>query len=146
MKKFFNEFKDFAMRGNVMDLAVAVLIGAAFQAIVTSLTQDVISPILGIFGQMDFSSYVLNINGSELRYGAFITAVINFLITAFIVFLMIKALNKLMSLGHLKKEEEEEEPETKECPFCCSEISIHATRCPHCTSVLEEPAKANLSK
>ncbi|MEE0674318.1 MAG: large conductance mechanosensitive channel protein MscL [Ruminococcus sp.] len=135
MKKFFGEFKEFIMRGNVMDLAVGVIIGGAFSAIVTSLTDDIISPILGIFGGMDFSDLVAKVNGAEIRYGAFITAIINFLIMAFIIFLMVKGINKVMSLG---KKEVEEEPTTKVCPFCCSEIDIKATKCPHCTSDVEE--------
>lgn len=135
MKKFFGEFKEFIMRGNVMDLAVGVIIGGAFSAIVTSLTDDIISPILGIFGGMDFSNLVANVNGAEIRYGAFITAIINFLIMAFIIFLMVKGINKVMSLG---KKKVEEEPTTKVCPFCCSEIDIKATKCPHCTSDVEE--------
>ncbi len=135
MKKFFGEFKEFIMRGNVMDLAVGVIIGGAFSAIVTSLTDDIISPILGIFGGMDFSNLVANVNGAEIKYGAFITAIINFLIMAFIIFLMVKGINKVMSLG---KKKVEEEPTTKVCPFCCSEIDIKATKCPHCTSDVEE--------
>ena len=135
MKKFFGEFKEFIMRGNVMDLAVGVIIGGAFSSIVTSLTDDIISPILGIFGGMDFSDLVAKVNGAEIRYGAFITAIINFLIMAFIIFLMVKGINKVMSLG---KKEVEEEPTTKVCPFCCSEIDIKATKCPHCTSDVEE--------
>ena len=135
MKKFFGEFKEFIMRGNVMDLAVGVIIGGAFSAIVTSLTDDIISPILGIFGGMDFSNLVANVNGAEIKYGAFITAIINFLIMAFIIFLMVKGINKVMSLG---KKKVEEEPTTKVCPFCCSEIDIKATKCPHCTSDVEK--------
>ncbi|MEE0856953.1 MAG: large conductance mechanosensitive channel protein MscL [Ruminococcus sp.] len=135
MKKFFGEFKEFIMRGNVMDLAVGVIIGGAFSAIVKSLTDDIISPILGIFGGMDFSDLVAKVNGAEIRYGAFITAIINFLIMAFIIFLMVKGINKVMSLG---KKKVEEEPTTKVCPFCCSEIDIKATKCPHCTSDVEE--------
>ena len=135
MKKFFGEFKEFIMRGNVMDLAVGVIIGGAFSAIVKSLTDDIISPILGIFGGMDFSDLVAKVNGAEIRYGAFITAIINFLIMAFIIFLMVKGINKVMSLG---KKKVEEEPTTKVCPFCCSEIDIKATKCPHCTSDVEK--------
>lgn len=132
MKKFFSEFKTFIMRGNVLDLAVGVIIGAAFQAIVTSLTSDIISPILGIFGGMNFDQLVFTINGATIGYGKFITAVINFLIMAFIIFLIVKLVNKIMSFG--KKPEPEKEPTTKKCPFCCSEIDIKATKCPHCTS------------
>lgn len=132
MKKFFAEFKEFVMRGNVLDLAVGVIIGAAFQAIVTSLTNDIISPLLGIFGGMDFSDMSFTINGATIAYGKFITAIINFLIMAFIIFLIVKLVNKIMSIG--KKPEPEKAPTTKKCPFCCSEIDIKATKCPHCTS------------
>lgn len=135
MKKFLKEFKDFALRGNVMDMAVGVIIGAAFQAIVTSLTNDVISPFIGLFGKTDFSSMVLTFRGVDIRYGAFITAVINFIIMAFIIFLLIKVLNKITSIGH---HEEPAAPTTKDCPYCCSKISIKATKCPHCTSELTE--------
>ena len=117
-----------------MDLAVGVIVGGAFSAIVTSLTDDIISPILGIFGGMDFSSLVVNVNGAEIKYGAFITAVINFLIMAFIIFLMVKGINKLMSIG---KKEVKEDPTTKVCPYCFSEIDIKATKCPHCTSDID---------
>ena len=132
MKKFFAEFKEFIMRGNVLDLAVGVIIGAAFQAIVTSLTSDIISPILGIFGGMNFDRLTLEINGATICYGKFITAVINFLIMAFIIFLIVKLVNKIMSIG--KKPEPKAEPTTKKCPFCQSEIDIKAVKCPHCTS------------
>ena len=130
MKKLASEFKEFIMRGNVMDLAVGVIIGGAFSAIVTSLTDDIISPVLGIFGGLDFSDLVANVNGAEIRYGAFITAIINFLIMALIIFIMVKAINKAMSIG---KKKEEEAPTTKKCPHCCEEVNIEATKCPHCT-------------
>ncbi|MGN1051178.1 MAG: large conductance mechanosensitive channel protein MscL [Acutalibacteraceae bacterium] len=134
MKKFFGEFKTFIMRGNVLDLAVAVIIGAAFQSIITSLCDDLISPLLGMFGGLDFSKYVFTINGVDFKYGSFITAVINFIIMAFIIFLLVKLVNKVMSIG--KKEEAIEEAKTKTCPFCKSEIDKEATKCPHCTSDL----------
>lgn len=136
MKKFFGEFKEFIMRGNVMQLAVAVIIGGAFTAIVNSLVDNLISPLLGIFGGMNFDTLSFEVNGAVFFYGKFLTAVINFIIVAFIIFLLVKLINKIMSIG--KKEEEEAEPTTKECPFCKSEISIEATRCPHCTSQLDE--------
>jgi large conductance mechanosensitive channel protein len=134
MKKFLEEFKAFALKGNVMDLAVGVIIGGAFQAIVTSLVGDIITPIIGIFASTDFSNLIATINGSEVKYGAFITAIINFIIMAFIIFCIVKALNKL---AERKKKEEANEPTEKTCPFCQSTISIKATRCPHCTSALE---------
>lgn len=144
MKKFFGEFKEFIMRGNVMDLAVAVIIGAAFGAIVTALCDKIITPLIqliigSIFGKsIDEMTKVLNVG--PIEFGAFISAVINFIIMAFIIFLIIKAVNKAMAIGK-KKEEEEEEATTKECPFCKSEIAIDATRCPHCTSQLEDAEK-----
>ena len=134
MKKFLEEFKAFALKGNVMDLAVGVIIGGAFQAIVTSLVGDIITPIIGIFASTDFSNLIATINGSEVKYGAFITAIINFIIMAFIIFCIAKGLNKL---AERKKKEEANEPTEKTCPFCQSTISIKATRCPHCTSALE---------
>ncbi len=127
------EFKEFIAQGNVMDLAVGVIIGGAFKTIVDSLTNDIISPILGLVGGVDFSDLSLNIMGVELKYGSFITAIINFLIMAVIIFFMVKAVNKVMSLGK-KKEEAVEEVKTKVCPYCKSEIDKDATKCPHCTS------------
>lgn len=138
MKKFLEEFKNFALRGNVLDLAVGVIIGGAFQSIVASLTNDIISPILGIAGKMDFTQFVLTINGSEIRYGAFITAVINFIIMAFIIFCLVKGINKLSTMGKKEEAKKPEEPTTKKCPYCLSEIPIKATKCAHCTSNLEE--------
>ena len=136
MKKFFNEFKEFAMRGNIMDMAVGIIVGAAFTAIVTSLVNDIISPIIGIFATEDFSDLVWTVAAVDIKYGAFIMAIINFLLVAFALFLVIKAMNKAASLTN--KTEEEAAPTTKECPFCKTEIHIEATRCPHCTSQLEE--------
>lgn len=137
MKKFLREFKDFAMRGNVLDLAVGVIIGGAFQKIVSSLVGDVISPLLGLFGGISFDSFILRIGDVELKYGAFLTTVIDFIIMAFIIFLLVKGINRLNRLGK-KKEEEIKEPTTKKCPYCCTEIDIEAVRCPNCTSSLEE--------
>ncbi len=138
MKKFLNEFKEFALRGNVLDLAVGVIIGGAFQGIVKSLVDDVISPIIGIFAKEDFSALVITIGEVHIRYGAFITAIINFIIMAFLIFLLIKGMNKLSHMGDKKVKEPAKEKTTKECPFCYSQIAIKATRCPHCTSVLEQ--------
>ena len=150
MKKFIEEFKKFALRGNVIDLAVGVLIGSAFGAIVTAFTNSFINPLINSIGGAEISGLIklpwVNYTGLEpeqiaelaLNYGAFITAVINFFIVALILFLMIKAMNKLMSLGKKKDAEPEAAPTTKTCPFCKSEIAIDATRCPHCTSELKE--------
>lgn len=132
------------MRGNVLDLAVGVIIGAAFQAIVTSLTSDIISPILGIFGGVNFDQFQVTINGATIMYGKFITAVINFLIMAFVIFLIVKLVNKVMSLG--KKPESEEAPTTKKCPFCFSNIDIKATKCPHCTAISSTLQKKQTTK
>lgn len=140
MRKFFSEFREFIMRGNVMDLAVAVIIGAAFQAIISSLVNDVISPFIGLFAKIDFKDWVFDINGVQIQYGSFLTALINFIIMAFVIFLLIKGINKVMSFGKKLKKEEKllSEPETKDCPYCLTEININATRCPHCTSQLGE--------
>ena len=140
MRKFIEEFKKFITRGNVMDLAVGVIIGGAFTSIVTSLNEDIIMPVLAIFGGVDFSylSVTLGLgeNAPVLHYGNFITAVINFLITALVIFIMIKAINTLSERLIKKEETEGEAPSTKVCPYCKSEIAVDATRCPHCTSEL----------
>ncbi len=137
MKSFFDEFKAFISRGNVMDMAVGIIIGGAFTAIVNSLVEDLISPLLGLFGGMNFDQLALKLTGDvTLQYGKFITAVINFLIVAFVLFSIIKALNT--AAGKLKKEQEEEAPTTKMCPYCKSEdIPIGACKCLHCGSELE---------
>ena len=131
MKKFFKEFKEFALQGNVLDLAIGVIIGAAFKDIVTSLTDNFINPILQFITAGD------KIEMAEVGVYAsnFITAIINFIIMALILFIMVKGINKMMSIG---KKPVEEAPTTKKCPFCMSDIAIEATRCPHCTSVIEE--------
>lgn len=135
MKSFIKEFKEFISRGNVMDMAVGIIIGGAFTAIVTSLVEDIITPIIGMIGGFDFSSFVVTVNNSNIAIGKFINAVINFLLIAFVLFSVIKALNKAASI--VKKPEEEAAPTTKMCPYCKSEIAIEATRCPHCTSQLD---------
>lgn len=134
MKAFLKEFKDFAMRGNVMDMAIGIVIGGAFTAIVTSLVNDIISPLLGSIGTSDLSSLVIKINGVDVKYGSFLMAVFNFLIIAFVVFSVIKAMNKAAAFR--KNDAGPEAPTTKLCPYCKSEISIDATKCPHCTSEL----------
>lgn len=138
---FFGEFKKFILRGNVMDMAVGVIVGGAFTAIVTSLNQDILTPLLGVFGGTDFSHLTVTLGSGEtapvLTYGNFITAVINFLITAFVIFCLVKTINKL-SDQMKRKEETPAAPTTKKCPFCKSDIALDATRCPHCTSQLEE--------
>ena len=135
MKKFIQEFKAFALRGNVMDMAIGVLIGGAFSGIVTSLTENFINPIIQFLtGQATYTA--ADIGQFATNFGS---AVVNFIILAFILFCLIKMMNKLMTIGH--KEETPAAPTTKTCPFCKSEIAIEATRCPHCTSVLPEEEK-----
>ncbi len=162
----FKEFKEFALKGNVVDLAIGVIIGGAFQKIVTSLVNDIIMPAISIVtGKIDYSDLVFKVGDISIAYGSFITTILDFLIVAFTLFLIIKYINKLnkkleeaklnelSKLGNLneklsnnklfknrkkKKQEEVPEPTTKICPYCVSEISIKATRCPHCTSVLTD--------
>lgn len=156
-KGIIQEFKTFAMRGNVIDLAVGVIIGAAFQKIVTSLVNDLIMPIIGLItGGRNFNEQFLILKlpesieksavtsikvAQELKvitfnYGSFITSVIDFLIVAFAIFLMVKGINKMTSVR--KKEDIVIAPTTKKCSYCQSEISVDATRCPHCTSNLND--------
>lgn len=147
MKKFFSEFKEFIAKGNVIDLAVGVIIGGAFSNIVKSLVENIITPLISLltknvalaekFVTLDGSEYATLAEATEagaavLSYGVFVQGVIDFLITAFVIFIMVKVINKIRSTG--KKEEVEEAPTTKACPFCKSEIAIDATRCPNCTS------------
>ncbi len=136
MKKFLAEFKEFALRGNIIDMAVGIIIGGAFTAIVTALTTNFIQPILDFVTRAHPEFYTW----SELSgfISAFITAVINFIIIALVLFLILKGVNSLTALTSRKKEEEPAAPTTKVCPFCKSEIAIEATRCPHCTSQLED--------
>lgn len=136
MKKFFSEFKEFINRGNVVDMAVGVMIGAAFKGIVDSLVNDIISPIIGLVFQKDFSALSIPLFGVELKYGAFLMAVLNFLIIAFVLFCIVKLINNLHKIGKKPVAEEPAAPTTKVCPYCCNEIAIEATRCPHCTSEL----------
>ena len=158
-KGFIGEFKEFIARGNVMDLAVGVIIGGAFQSIVASLSNDVIMPAIQLLigtvagdkyinaetGQPDFEKMTSALNVGTIKFGSFISAIINFFIMAIIIFCIVKAVNKLTSIA-VKKEEEAEEATTKECPFCFSEISINAKRCPCCTSQLEEDKKIKKKK
>ena len=143
-KNFVSEFKKFAMRGNVIDMAVGIIIGAAFGKIVDSLVKDVLMPPIGLLlGKVDFSDLKIVLTEGEnpvsINYGLFINALISFIIVAFAVFILIKAINKLQE--KMTKEEKAEEvvaePTTKACPYCCTEIAIKATRCPNCTSELK---------
>jgi len=139
------DFKEFAMRGNVVDMAVGIIIGAAFGKIVSSLVKDIIMPPIGLLmGNVDFTNLFINLSGKEfasladaqkagaatLNYGVFINTVLDFIIVAFAIFMVIRAMNQLKR----KEEETPAEPTTKECPHCLSTIPIKATRCAHCTS------------
>ena len=131
MKKFLKEFKDFALKGNVLELAVAVIMGGAFNKVVTAVVEIFLNPIL--------ENIKINNEGQAGILGSvmsFLFIVIEFILTALILFLIIKAFNKAKDLT--KKEEKPADPTTKKCPFCMSEIDIKATRCPHCTSQLKE--------
>ena len=134
MKKFLAEFKKFALRGNVMDLAIGVIIGGAFTGIVNALSDNFIKPLLNCCTGADtFANMWANAGAYA---STFMTAIVNFIITAFVLFVLMKVVNSLMSIG--KKPEAPAAPTTKKCPFCKTDIAIDATRCPHCTSVLEE--------
>ena len=139
------EFREFAVRGNMVDLAVAVIIGAAFGRIITSLVSDIIMPPIGLlFGRVDFSNLFINLSGkpyatlaeakragaATINYGSFLNTVIDFLIVALAIFLVVRYMNRL------KRQPEETPPEAKECPFCLSTVPLRATRCPQCTSQL----------
>ncbi len=140
-KGFFQEFKEFISRGSVIDLAVGVIIGAAFTSIVNSLVNDIVNPVIGLLtGGIDFSKWKIPLTsagaeGASIMIGSFINAVINFLLIALVIFLVIKGINSI----HLKKQEPVEEAKpARLCPYCRTEIADDATRCPHCTSVLPE--------
>ncbi|MDH7498096.1 MAG: large conductance mechanosensitive channel protein MscL [Syntrophomonadaceae bacterium] len=139
------EFKEFALRGSLLDMAIGIILGAAFGSVVTSLVNDILMPPLGLLlGRVNFSNLFINLSGGEyaslaeaqaagaatINYGVFINSVINFLLVAFAVFLLIKQVNRL------RRAEAPPPPTTKECPFCCSAIPLAATRCPACTSEL----------
>ena len=146
MKKFLPDFKEFAFKGNIFDLAVGMMIGSAFTAIVTSLVNDIFMPLFGLMtGRVDFSKLFFTLDGKEyaslseaenagaavIKYGSFISAFVNFILIALVIFLFLKIVIRL------KKPKEEPAVTTKKCPFCKSDIDIEAVRCPHCTSVLQ---------
>lgn len=150
MKKFLDEFKAFALKGNMIDLAVGMIIGSAFTSIVNSLVNDIFMPILSLItGKVDFSNMFIALDGNTyatldeaqkigvatINYGSFITQTINFLLMALVVFMVVKQIGKLRTMG--KKPEAPAAPTEKECPYCRTMIPIKAARCPHCTSLLE---------
>ena len=133
-KSSFAEFKEFALKGNIMDLAVGMVMGSAFTAIVTAVVDNLLSPLIGaLTSDIDLTALSLKVGEVEFVYGAVLNALISFIIVALVMFLIVKALAKAN-----RKNEEEEEATTKECPYCLSAIPIKATRCPHCTSELTE--------
>lgn len=159
--RFFKEFKEFALKGNVLDMAIGLVIGGAFQSIITSLVEDIIMPFTALFtGSVDYADWVIKVSTAEIRIGSFITALINFLILALSVFLALKVVmginkrldqvnkevagkvtKKIKKNGKKVEEEVVVEPETKVCPYCLSEVKYKATKCPHCTSNLEDLIK-----
>lgn len=137
MKAFFDEFKKFIARGNVMDMAVGIIIGGAFTSIVNSLVNDVFMPVIGIItGGLNIGGLAVVVGGAELKYGSFLAAVINFLLVAFVLFCVIKAMNTAKERMTKKPEEAPKAPTKKICPFCRSEVDIKASRCAFCTSQL----------
>lgn len=151
-KGFIGEFKEFISRGNVMDMAIGVIIGGSFKGIIDSLVNDIIMPIISkLVGGLDFSNWFISLDGGQyatlaaaqeagaatLNYGKFITVAINFLLMAFVIFVMVKMLNSVAEKRKKEDVEKIEEPTTKLCLFCKSEIAIDAVRCPHCTSNLD---------
>ncbi|MGN1316198.1 MAG: large conductance mechanosensitive channel protein MscL [Acutalibacteraceae bacterium] len=151
-KGFFKEFKDFISKGNVIDLAVGVIIGGAFSGIVTSLVENIITPIITLVtGKVSFTDLFIALDGKEyatlaaateagastVNYGLFVQGVIDFIITAFVIFLLIKGINRIRNIGKKEEDAPAPAPTTKICPFCKSEINIEATRCPNCTSEVE---------
>ena len=151
--RVFKNFKEFVMRGNVLDLAVAVIMGASFGAIVTSVVNDIVMPPIGlILGHIDFKDLFVSLNGKAypslaaakaaaapvIAYGQFLNTVINFLIVAAVIFMVVKQASKLQR----KPEPAPAAPPTKDCPFCCTAVPLAATRCPHCTSQLGAPEAA----
>lgn len=149
MRGFLDEFKEFALRGNVLDLAIGIIIGVAFTTVVQSLVNDILMPPLGeLLGNVDFSNLFINLSGGDydslaaaqeagaatINYGLFINAIINFLIVAFVIFLLVKQINRMQRKPAAAAEVT---PTEKACPYCMTSIPIAATRCPHCTSQLE---------
>lgn len=143
LKSLLIEFKDFALKGNVIDLAVGVIIGSAFTSIVNSLVNDIFLPIVGIFGGKELTGGVgrIHLNGDNyLNLGGFFAAIVNFLLVALCIFLLVKVIRSLqLGAKKLAKIEEEEKKEPRKCPYCFSVIDDKATRCPHCTSQLPAP-------
>ncbi|MCD6344589.1 MAG: large conductance mechanosensitive channel protein MscL [Anaerolineae bacterium] len=147
MLKEFKEFKEFAMRGNVVDMAVGVIIGGAFGKIVTSLINDVIMPPIGLLlGQVNFTDLFLDLSGqgypslaaaqeagaATINYGLFLNTILDFVVVALVIFLLVRQINRMQK----QEKTPPAAPTTKKCPYCCTEIPIEATRCPHCTSEL----------
>lgn len=152
MKKFMTEFKEFAVKGNMIDLAIGVIVGGTFTTIVNSLVNNLIMPLISLLlGKVDFNNMFIALDGNKyatlaeaeeagvamIKYGAFITDVIKFILLMFVVFVIVKQINKIRAMQEAKKPKVEEAPTEKECPYCFTKISIKATKCPHCTSDLK---------
>ncbi len=145
MKKLFSEFKEFISKGNVLDLAVGIIIGSAFTNIVNSIVKDLFMPLISLItGRVDFTEWQLTLVEAQgknapvvLQFGNFVSALLNFFIVALVIFFVVKAFNKMRSFSLLHKDETSALPTEKECPFCKSMVNIAATRCPHCTSQLQ---------
>ncbi len=150
MKKFLAEFRAFIAKGNVLDLAVGVIIGGAFSSIVTSLTDNIINPLINCIGGAEIQGKIHLIGDNYIDYGAFISAIINFLIMALVIFCIVKAVNKAMSLGKKLEKNPEAEPEVqpsvKICPYCKSEVPADAVKCKYCASDLAEESEAPTDK
>lgn len=143
---FFKEFKEFINQGDVMDMAVGIIIGGALTAIVTALTSDIIQPLINFITGGNAEVGGLVIPGTGIDFGSFISACINFLIIAFIVFCLVKGVNKMRSMGKKDDAEPDAEPDAPCCPFCLEEVKVGATRCPHCAGVFEAPATSEQPK
>jgi large conductance mechanosensitive channel len=150
--KFISEFKAFALKGNMVDMAIGMIIGTAFSGLVSGLVKNIFTPALSIFtGKIDFQNLFYAMDGNTyatleaakeagaatLNYGSFISAVINFFIMSIVIFALVKTMNTIAALTRKKKEEAPAAPTTKKCPFCCSDIAIEAKKCPHCTSEVQ---------
>ena len=133
------EFREFIAKGNVLDLAVAVIMGGAFGLIVASLVEDILMPIIGTIVGKNFTELMVTVNGADIMYGKFIQAVVNFLIIAFVIFLVIKAYNQFLNTV---KKPAAVDPTTKDCPYCLTAVPLKATRCPACTSDLTATPRA----
>jgi large conductance mechanosensitive channel len=134
MKRFLHEFREFILIGNAINLTVGIIIGAAFKDIVTSLTDNILKPVMGLFLGGSFDSLKITVMDNDIRYGVFIASIINFLLMSFIVFLLVKFVNRIITLN-----KKPSVPDKRSCPYCLTQIDISASKCPACTSVIDAP-------